>query len=128
MHSTSLQLKKADLNLDTIHCIVYPNSIKVLFYREDKIQLVQYFSYNIALDVVYHLLNVCAQHSVEADSITILLSGMIDEKSNLYNEIYKYFLMINLNQLPANVSLSDEVMQYPHHFFSHLISLASCVS
>ena len=127
-HSSTLQLKKLPEQDNTLSCIVYHSAIKIILYKENKLQLVQYFSYSIAMDVAYHLLNVCTQHGIAATEINILLSGMIDEKSNLYNEIYKYFLNVQFDKLPADITLSEGILNYPPHFFSRLISLASCVS
>ncbi|MEP6713433.1 MAG: DUF3822 family protein [Ferruginibacter sp.] len=127
MHSSSLQLKKLPEKSQTLTCIVYHNAIKIILYKENTLQLVQYFPYHAALDVVYHLLNVCALHSIPPQEVTVLLSGMIEEKSNLYNEIYKYFLHIQFDKISVDAAVSENILQYPPHFFSHLISLASCV-
>ena len=128
IHASSLQVNKLPEQSNSLSCIVYHNGIKIILYKENKLQLVQYFSYNVALDVAYHLLNVCAQHNIPTDEVNILLSGMIDEQSNLYNEIYKYFLNIQFDKPTMEVALADGILEYPAHFFSHLISLASCVS
>ena len=127
LHTTSLQLKKTPVENNTLTCIVYHSGIKIILYKEHKLQLVQYFSYNIALDVAYHLLNVCVQHSIPATEVTILLSGMIDEKSNLYDEIYKYFSKVQFDTFPVDAVVADGILKNPSHFFSHLISLTSCV-
>ena len=128
IHASSLQVNKLPEQSNSLSCIVYHNGIKIILCKENKLQLVQYFSYNVALDVAYHLLNVCAQHNIPTDEVNILLSGMIDEQSNLYNEIYKYFLNIQFDKPTMEVALADGILEYPAHFFSHLISLASCVS
>lgn len=125
-HSTSLQLnnKMTDTYL---HCIIFHNAIKVIFYKEGKLQIIQQFGYHTPADVAYHLLNICSQYETEAGSLPLYLSGMIDKDSNLYNELYKYFLNINFDIAPEAI-LSAEIKKYPPHFFSHLTALASCVS
>jgi hypothetical protein len=126
-HSTSLQLVCARLT-DSLTCIVTHNSIKVIAYKAGELQIVQQFPYNTSADVVYHLLNTCHQYGMAANDTKVILSGMIDERSNLYNEIYKYFLHTGFETLPADISLAAGIGQYPAHFFSHLISLAVCAS
>jgi hypothetical protein len=128
VHSSSFQLKKLTNYNDALSCIVYHNAIKVIVHKENKLQLVQYFSYNVALDVIYHLLNVCSLHQISIDKIHLILSGMIDEKSNLYSELYKYFLHIHFYKLADEIVLNEALQNYPLHFFGHLIYLASCVS
>ena len=126
-HTTSFQLQNIPGSGDSFQCIVYHSSIKIILFKAGALQLVQYFSYNVALDVAYHLINVCNQHAVAKDEVHLILSGMIDEHSNLYNELYRYFLNIEFADLPGSPVLNEQISKYPPHFFSHLIQLASCV-
>lgn len=127
-HSTSLQLQKPVTQLPTLTCMVYHNAVKVILYHNEKIQVVKYFTYNIALDVAYHLLNICKQHHVSNEEVSLSLCGMIDEGSNLYTELYKYFLHISFDNMPVEIIGNEQLLQYPLHFFSHLTYMASCVS
>ncbi|MEO5943247.1 MAG: DUF3822 family protein [Ferruginibacter sp.] len=127
VHTTSLQLKKENLNDTTLACIIYHNAVKIILHKDGKLQLVKYFSYNVALDVVYYLLNICKQHDISNEKVVISLSGMVDERSNLYNEIYKYFLNIRFDAMPVDAIYNEDILKYPSHFFSHLSYLASCV-
>jgi len=78
--------------------------------------------------VAYHLLNICNLHNILPESITITLSGFVDMQSSLYEEIYRYFLNVQMEQLPQEVDITDEIKAYPTHFFSYLISLIQCAS
>ena len=127
-HSTSLQTEHFSNGGNGIYCIVFHNCIKVILMNDKKLQLVQYFDYSIPEDVAYHLLNTCEQHNIKSSDITLTLSGMIDEQSKLYTELYQYFSNISFQNNPAGVNVPDEIKQWPEHFFSHLILLAVCVS
>ena len=59
--------------------------------------------------------------------LTIRLSGMIDEYSLLYTELYKYFLLLVFDELPAQYQYPEELNKYPAHYFSHLFAVALCV-
>lgn len=112
---------------DHLYSIFYSNSLTLMLYKEAKLQVVQHFEYSNPDDTAYHLLNVCKSFDVPADSVTLHISGMIDEDSNLYGGIYKYFLNIAFECLPDNFTYADEIKNHPPHFFSHLFTLASCV-
>jgi hypothetical protein len=107
--------------------VFYNNSLTILLCKEGKLQVVQNFTYNNADDCVFHLLNVCKGFDVQPDSVTLHINGMIDEKSGLYAAIYRYFLNMEFDTLPENYTYSDDIKNYPPHFFSHLFQLAACV-
>lgn len=127
-HSTSLQTEKCINEGDGIYCIVFHNCIKVILMQNKKLHFVQYFEYAVPEDVAYHLLNTCEQHNLQSSNVTLTLSGMVDEHSKLYTELYQYFSNINFEENPEGVNVPNEIKQWPEHFFSHLISLAVCVS
>jgi hypothetical protein len=112
---------------NVIDCTVYHSTIKLVVWKNGKLQLLQYFDYTSPADVVFHLLNTCRQLDLPPEEVKLLLSGMIVESSVLYEEIYKYFLHVELKVLPQEVSLAGKLNDHPHHFYSHLIEPALCV-
>ncbi|WP_460552510.1 DUF3822 family protein [Ferruginibacter profundus] len=125
-HQASLliNIEKAHSNL--LYCNFYPNSLTVMLRKNNQLQVIQNFEFNAPEDVAYHLLNVC--RSFETDVQTpVLLSGMIDANSNLYNELHKYFLNIEWAALPGNFNYAQEISLQPAHYFSHLFATALCV-
>ena len=127
-HSLALQLSVLSKGPDTLFCTVYQHSIKVILFKNDALQIARFFEYTTPADVAYHLLNVCGQHEYSPESGRLLLSGLIDHKSNLYEELYRYFLNIELDEGNKEVATAQAVSQYPVHFFSPLTLLATCVS
>lgn len=126
-HSTSLQLEQLNGSDNLLYCIIFHNTIKVILFKNSTLQIVQQYSYIVPEDVVYHLLNTCEQHNLNTSEIHLTLSGMIDEQSKLYNEIYRYFLHITFDKVDEDIVLPAEISEHPRHFFSHLTALASCV-
>ena len=124
-HSNSCVNAYADKDL---YCVIYNSYIKVILYKNSKLQLTQFYDYNIPADVAYHLLNICTQHQLSASEITLTLSGFIDEQSNLYEELYRYFLNIKMDEIADDIQVSDEIKTHPNHFFSFLINLVKCAS
>ena len=110
-----------------LFCTIYQHSIRVFLFRDDTLQLVQYFDYGTPSDVAYHLINTCTQHQLSASEIKLTLTGFIDKDSNLYEELYRYFLNIQIAE-SGEAALPGEEGDMPAHFYSHLISLVQCVS
>ncbi len=110
-----------------LHVIFYTNSLTVLLRREGKLQVIQYFDYDTPETAAWHLLNTCRSFDIAAADAEIVLHGMIDNKSALYAELYKYFQQIGFAGLPDGLKYSIEVAALPHHFFSHLFAMMLCV-
>jgi Protein of unknown function (DUF3822) len=127
-HASSMQLQASKLNGDRLECIVYHNSIKLLLCKNNQLQIVQFFDYEIPIDVSYHLLNVCERFGVSPSEVKLVLSGMIDAKSNLYDDMHKYFLNIQFATLPLDTEVSAGMQAHPTHFYHNLTALAQCVS
>lgn len=126
VHSNSLLIPYQ--SQQQLYCIVYNSYIKTLLFIEGKLQLAQLFDYQTPSDVAYHLLNICTQHDLSPSEITLTLSGFIDQQSNLYEELYRYFLNIEMEAIPEGIEVADEIRTHPEHFFSFLTVLVSCAS
>lgn len=126
-HSHTLLIPFLKRQQEELFCTVSLHSIRVILFRDEKLQLVQYFDYSTPSDVAYHLMNTCSQHQVSPSEIKLTLTGFIDKDSILYEELYRYFLNIQIQEA-GDAELSGEVSGMPAHFFSHLISLVQCVS
>ena len=86
--------------------------------------LVQTFSFQTPLDVVYVLLKISAEMDLNQEETPVILSGFIEKKSDIYKELYNYFIDLRFLTLPAH-SLPEN--QHPSHFFASLYNLATCV-
>jgi hypothetical protein len=108
------------------HVLFYPDKMLVAIYKDDKLQLVQTFLYQVAEDAVYFLLNSCRQLDISPEEILLIVSGYVETDSALLTEIKKYFLHCNLDELPQ--TFTGEVFNpLPVHFFSPLLKMALCV-
>jgi hypothetical protein len=112
---------------DELFVVFYSNSLTLMLCKEGQLQVIQNFAFSSPEDTAYHLLNVCRSFDVEPNKVKLHINGMIDERSNLYAAIYKYFLHIEFDKLPGNYTYAEEIKAHPAHFFSHLFALASCV-
>jgi hypothetical protein len=110
-----------------LYCIFRNNYVTVMLVKNGKLQVVQNFNYLSAVDAVYCLLNVCQGFDIDVNEVQLHLTGMIEKESILYREIYKYFPLILFEGMPENFKYAAAIEKIPHHFFSHLFALTSCV-
>lgn len=126
-HLFSLLPNVAKKACNEVYCIFSTGQLNVMFIKESKLQLMQNYCYKTPEDVAYQLLHLCKSFEVNVDDITVRLSGMIDENSPLFSELYKYFLRLVFDELPTQYQYPEEINKYPAHYFSHLFAVAACV-
>lgn len=125
-HSTSLQIGNS-VPGTVVRAIVYHHLIKLFLFINGRLQLVQQYPYKTPHDAAYLLLNACHQHNMEPAEIDVVLSGIIDRDSNLFREITRYFLNVNMEDVHENFEVVKELEGISNHYFSHLTHLAACV-
>src|SRR5690606_6264207 len=122
-HYTSILLQN-EPEADQLNVIFYNEKMVVAFFKDGKYQLIQTYHFRSAEDVSYILLNILKQFN--AAHVPIVLSGLIEEKSSLHNEIYKYFEHISFDTVPVTEKYPSDISKYSQHYFSHLFSFERC--
>ncbi|MFZ4058964.1 MAG: DUF3822 family protein [Ferruginibacter sp.] len=126
-HIYSLLPEINSFDTEVVHCIFEHQRMIVVVMGGNQLQLLQQYNYIQPEDASYTLLNIVEQTGLNLTSLKLILSGMIDEESGLYKEIHKYFLNIQFQPLPEQLTYPESLKENPDHFFSHLISTALCV-
>lgn len=98
---------------------------RVLLKKDSALQLAQTYAYKTPPDVVYYLLKICYEHGLSQADVHLVLSGLIEKASALFNEIQQYFSNVHFAH-PPEMALPDD--EHPHHFFTSLYNLALCAS
>lgn len=124
IHQNTALIRSLPVMGDRLSVLFYPSTILVSLVKRGKLQIIQHFCYQSGEDVAWHLLNICAQYGVKG--LPLNIGGLIDMKSNLYNELNKYFLTIERYTLPEGVEYDEGIRELPQHFFSPLFSAALC--
>ena len=93
--------------------------------KEGKLQIAQTLSYSSPEDILYHLLKACNQFSLSRGEIQLYISGLIEKESQLFRELYQYFLYTEFREPAWKMPDNHE---YPAHFFTSLNDLAQCAS
>jgi len=91
--------------------------------KNSQVILAQTFEYSTPEDILFYLLKICQQFSLSQREVQVQLSGLVDQQSALYKELYQYFIHLEFRE--ASWSIQSE---YPAHFFTSLNDLAKCVS
>lgn len=125
-HSYSLLSATIPDNANQLYCIFGPNYLVAQLVKNGKLQIAQQFDYKKPEDAAYYLLSICEQFDATLTETDVLLHGMIDEQSNLYQEVYKYMPKVKFADLPATFVYEEGIKAYPSHYFSHLFEIASC--
>jgi hypothetical protein len=131
-HFYSLQLKcfkmfTAKEEPAYIKVFFYPDKMVVMVCKNGQLQLIQHFDYQDSKDVLYHLLNCCHQLNMSREEVVLEISGMIEKKSVLYEDLELYFLHIRFDSMEDSIRMTDELMQFPNHFFSSILKMTICV-
>lgn len=99
-------------------------SFRVLLKADANIHLAQTYSYKTPHDVAYYLLKICYEFQISQQHVYLILSGLIEKASNLYDELRQYFTHIHFAQQPE-ISLPQS--PHPHYYFTSIYNLAACV-
>jgi hypothetical protein len=131
-HFYSLQLKcfkmfTAKEEPSFVKVFFYPDKMVVMVCKAGQLQLIQHFDYNDSKDVLYNLLNICHQLNLNREELVLEISGMIEKKSVLYEDLELYFLHIRFDSMEDSIKITDELMQFPNHFFASILKMTICV-
>lgn len=99
------------------------NIFNVIVSRGRELLLCQNYSYETPNDVIYYLLKICQRFSLSPSEAKLILSGLIDKQSNLFHELYQYFINIDFKNADWNINGDNE---YPLHFFASLNETLQC--
>jgi hypothetical protein len=126
LHSLTMAIQQT--NGTKLYATIYDKEIRIILFKENVFTISSYFNYTTPEDVCYHMLNVCERFEVNTTEVEVTINGMIDTSSNLYKEMYKFFMHLNIEQLPEKVELASGFEDIAAHYYTPLIKLAKCVS
>ena len=110
-----------------IKMVMRTDQFLVAVFKGTDIQLMQSYSYHTPDDVSYYLLAICNRFNISQEKVTLIVAGLLDEQSRLYQELLKYFLQVQWDRLPTSVKLDASFAAFPDHYFSPLLKMALCV-
>jgi hypothetical protein len=127
-HTFSLLLKKEiDTHKDLLRVDFKNETFSVVVFKDGQLQLAENRDYISPEDVLYYLLKITQQFSLSQQDVRLVLSGLIEEESTLYRELYKYFIHLEFENIPEGIKPDEVFFEHPTHYFSSLLNLATCV-
>lgn len=102
-----------------------PEEFSVVVVNENQVLLAQTYSYATPDDVLFRLLKICRFFGLEQEKVQIKLSGLVEEQSALYNELFQYFLCTAFRKCPE-WEAGLQQYGYPSQYFVSLKDLATC--
>jgi hypothetical protein len=130
-HYNTLLLSDGQVHGDSeshvIKLIMGTDHFVLMVFKEKNLLLLQSYSYQTPDDVSYYLLSTCNRFQIVQEKTTLIVSGLLEEQSRLYQELLKYFLQVQWDRLPASIQLNKVFSQFPSHYFSPLLKMALCV-
>lgn len=124
-HVQSLLLTKNASQEARVTATIWFNELHLTVENQGKWLLLQTYRYHTPEDVLYYILNAMQQLGLSTEETPVLLQGMIDQKSALYDVLYSY--IINL-QLKKDLQFEFPVSDYPVYLTASLDQLLACVS
>jgi hypothetical protein len=106
LHHESLVMKQAPAQEPIITVEIWFNTMLLFAQQNGKWLLLQQRTYQTPEDVLYHILN-CKQQHAMADDVQVVLRGMVETNSALYQLLHQYILNLDLQQ--------QLVFEYPHN-------------
>jgi hypothetical protein len=98
--------------------------VLIVLSRNNRLLFTGYFNYRQELDIVYYLLRLSAAHGLSTDTVQLLLAGLIDPSSRLFEEISNYFLHVQT----TDNSVCSDTEALPAHYFTLLTNNPVCAS
>ncbi|HEX6432182.1 MAG TPA: DUF3822 family protein [Niastella sp.] len=129
-HYYTLLLNEGQAQSDgeqVIKMVMRTDQFLVAVFKGTSIQLMQSYSYQTPDDVSYYLLAICNRFNISQEKVTLIVAGLLDEQSRLYQELLKYFLQVQWDRLPDSVKMDAAFSAFPAHYFSPLLKMALCV-
>ncbi len=126
IYTLLLLSEAASGNKNVIRAVFYHDNFIAAFYLDDKLQLIQTFSYQTPEDVAYYLLLLCRQFNMQQQNMDLVVSGLIDCQSALYSELLKYFSNVQEDSIPEGIAVDKLAEEFPAHYFSSLLKMSLC--
>lgn len=125
-YSNIIKTIVSDISAYPAECIYirfYNTFLIVTVAKDEKLQLIQSFMYEVPEDILYHLLNIAERFGLNRERLILEISGMIDLHFTLYRNLITYFRHVEVQNVHS-LKLLPGVKEYPLHYFTPFFNLA----
>ena len=113
---------------ERVYISVQNKSFEITILENKHLKFFNSFSYKSAEDLIYYLLFTYEQLNLNPDKIPLIISGEIEEDSEVYKLLYKYIRHISFTKRNPNYNYSFVFDQTKEHFYYKLLNQHLCVS
>jgi hypothetical protein len=103
-------------------CIVYPDVLRVMLFKNQQLLFAGYFTYSEVQDGVYHLLHLLSKYQITAQDVNLNVGGLVTQESALYTQLKQYFGKVKCMEDTVKSVNFAFFEPYPIHYFGHLIA------
>lgn len=84
------------------------------------------FPFQTSKDFIYHVMLIYDQFGLKPETNPVVLMGMIEKESEIYQNLYRYIRHINFLTLPNFMHFGDQATASKAHFYYDLFCLKLC--
>ncbi len=122
-HSYTVNIKTQNANAaDEISLQLHSSYFVITVYKQNKLQLIQTYNYNVAEDVLYYLLAAQQHLELDKENVSVKVSGLIDSDSALYKLLKQYFHNVQFQNNNIDIIDSAIIDKSPAHYSIHDLS------
>jgi len=122
-------LQQFKLNEATkIYLSVQNTDFEIVVLEGRKLKFYNSYTYRSSEDLIYFLLFACEQLNLNPDQIPLVISGEIEENSEVYKLLYRYIRNLSFIKRNPNYNYSFVLDQVPEHYYYKLLNLHLCAS
>lgn len=96
-------------------------------FRNNALIFINRFNFSNVEDFMYYILLICEQKQFDRNNLQLYISGEITDDSQLYRELYKFFMHLQFQAIPEFYQMPD-ISTIPVHSLYTLLGLHQCVS
>tara|TARA_B110000977_G_scaffold6008_1_gene8467 strand:- start:134 stop:910 length:777 start_codon:yes stop_codon:yes gene_type:complete len=111
-----------------IYLSVENTAFEIIVLDGRKLKFFNSYTYRSAEDVIYYLLFACEQLGLNPDQIPVVISGEIEESSEVYKLLYRYVRNLSFIKRNPNYNYSFVLDQVPEHYYYKLLNIHLCAS
>lgn len=119
----NLMSPKRAYNHSLLKVQLYSGEMLVGLMYNSQLQIVQLYTQNTSEDILYHLLNVLQQYNLRAEETTLELSGYIEVKTPLYENLRKVFPRITFDLPEEGLTKLHDFTKYSKHYLTPYLNL-----
>lgn len=121
-----IEKRNQELPATLLYAMFYPGHVILYLRKDSRLMIMQSFPYDIPEDVSYAMLNIAEQFGIDPTELPVWVAGLIEKDSIVYQELLKYFLMVESDNGNGLFQADHVFSTYPDHYFTPAFSLCLC--